>query len=850
MRLLPVGRFVVVLLAAFAVLLVLPAAAQEAAQNSGQNESGYMTPPAPLADLVTAPPTPWVVPTGDRTKLLVYDWSRLTTLEELARPELGLAGIRIDPQAKGPSRFVPYLGMRILDIESGELRPVEGLPHSPSQSPSLTRVVESPGGRYASMVHTRRDGIELWVVDLETAQARHLTGPILNQTFDSFPQWLDASTILVRLSPESQDSPPEASSMPSEPVIQQSLGKESASRTFQNLLSDPHDEALWEHYFHGQLAKVGLDGTMERIGPEGLHMSYDPSPDGRFILVETLHPPWSYEVFASRFPTKVQLWTPDGELMKELVDLPLQDSIPNAFGSVAEGPRSYQWRADADATLVWAEALDGGDARAEVELRDRVFQLAAPFDGEPKTLADLTSRFRGIDASSGELMFVYGVWWRTQTVQTWRLAPDAEDPAPALVEDRSYRDYYGDPGDVLTMRDARGQEVVFTTPEGHYFLEGDGASEDGEQPFLDRIDPATGESTRLFQSKPSAGDPFYEQPILVLDDRGETLVTRRESPEETPNYFVRHLGGDGEGGDGTELRRLTSFEHPTPQLQGIQKEQIHYPRADGVELTGTLYLPAGHDPETDGPLPLLVWAYPREIQDPSLAGQVRGSEYQFDLVRPSSPLHWLSRGYAVLDDPQMPIVAAEKGEEPNDRFREQLVSSAQAAVDAVLARGVTEPGRIAIGGHSYGAFMTANLLAHSDLFAAGIAQSGAYNRTLTPFGFQAEERSLWQAPEIYFAMSPFMHAEKVNEPILIVHGQADDNPGTFPIQSERFYEAVKGHSGSARLVMLPLEGHGYRAKESRLHLMWEIDRWLDQYVKQPEPVPEDALDSLSPDEEL
>ena len=429
-------------------------------------------------------------------------------------------------------------------------------------------------------------------------------------------------------------------------------------------------------------------------------------------------------------------------------------------------------------------------------------------------------------------MFVYGVWWRTQTVQTWRLAPDADDPSPVLVEDRSYRDYYGDPGDVITVRDARAQEVVFTTPEGHYFLEGQGASEDGEQPFLDRVDPATGKSTRLFQSKPSDQDPFYEQPILVLDDRGDTLVTRRESPEDPPNFFVRRLAEDAQG---AELRRLTSFEHPTPQLQGIQKELIHYPRADGVELTGTLYLPAGHDPKTDGSLPLLVWAYPREIQDPSLAGQVRGSQYEFDLVRPNSPLLWLSRGYAVLDDPQMPIVAAEKGEQPNDRFREQLVSSAQAAVDAVLARGVTEPGRIAIGGHSYGAFMTANLLAHSDLFATGIAQSGAYNRTLTPFGFQAEERSLWEAPEIYFAMSPFMHAEKVNEPILIVHGQADDNPGTFPIQSERFYEAVKGHSGTARLVMLPLEGHGYRAKESMLHLMWEIDRWLDQYVGQPEP---------------
>lgn len=792
----------------------------------------YQTPPEPLASLVTAPPTPWVVPSGDRTKLLIYDWSRLTTLDELSRPELGLAGIRIDPQALGPSRTVPYLGMRILDIESGELKPVTGLP----DSPSLTRVVESPGGRYASMVHTRRDGIELWLVDLESAEARRLTGPILNQTFDVRPKWLDESTILARLAPAAQEPPPDAARVPAGPVIQESLGKESASRTFQNLLADPHDEALWEHYFRGQLAKVDLDGNVTRIGPEGIQLDYDPSPDGQYILVETLHPPWSYEVLASRFPRKVQVWRPDGRLVKELANLPLQDTIPNAFGSVAEGRRDVQWRADADATLVWAEALDGGDARADEELRDRVFQQAAPWDGEPKRLADLTSRFRGIDAGSGELMFVYGVWWRTQTVQAWRLAPDADETSPVLVEDRSYRDYYGDPGDVVTIRNRRGREVALTTPEGYYFLEGDGASEDGEQPFLDRVDPATGESTRIFRSTPTDDDPYYEQPILVLGDRGETLVTRRESPDDPPNFFVRRLGTSGAAGvaldaEATDaLRRLTNFPHPTPQLQGIQKEVIHYQRADGVDLTGNLYVPAGYDVKADGPLPLLMWAYPREFQDASLAGQVTGSPYQFDQVRPSSPILWLARGYAVLDDPQMPIVAANEGEEPNDRFVEQLVSSAKAAVDAVVERGVTEPGRIAIGGHSYGAFMTANLLAHSDLFAAGVAESGAYNRTLTPFGFQAEERSLWEAPEIYFGMSPFMHADKVDEPILIVHGQADDNPGTFPIQSERFYEAVKGHSGTARLLMLPFEGHTYRAKESLLHLMWEIDRWLGTYL--------------------
>jgi dipeptidyl aminopeptidase/acylaminoacyl peptidase len=300
------------------------------------------------------------------------------------------------------------------------------------------------------------------------------------------------------------------------------------------------------------------------------------------------------------------------------------------------------------------------------------------------------------------------------------------------------------------------------------------------------------------------------------------VLTRRESVQEPPNYFYHNL-------EKNRTVQLTGFPHPTPQLKGITKELIRYNRDDGLKLTARLYLPDGYT-TADGPLPMVMWAYPREYKSADAAGQVTDSPYRFIRTSWSSPVVWLLRGYAVLDYPSMPIIG-EGDEEPNDSFIEQLVAGAKAAIDEVVRRGVADPERIAIGGHSYGAFMTANLLAHSDLFRAGIARSGAYNRSLTPFGFQSEDRTFWEAPETYFAMSPFMHADKVDEPILLIHGEADNNSGTYPMQSERFYNALKGHGAICRLVMLPHESHGYRARESALHVLYETDRWLEKYVK-------------------
>ncbi len=565
---------------------------------------------------------------------------------------------------------------------------------------------------------------------------------------------------------------------------------------------------------------MSLDGTVTTLGEPGVLGDVSPSPDGRYVLVERIHRPFSYLVPWYRFPNLIEVLDMSGAPVHLVADLPLQEEVPVPFGSVPTGPRSVSWRADAPATLYWVEALDGGDAGKPAEERDRVFMHAAPFSGEPEPVITLGYRYGGVMWGEDDLALVAESWWRTRQMRLWRVEPENLAAEPELLMERSYEDRYNDPGSPVMKVNEQGRSVLRTMDNGRtLFLTGRGASPEGDRPFIDKYDLRTGETERLFRSEA----PYYEQVLDVLDDRGRTILTLRESQEDPPNFFVRDLRRD-------QLRQVTSFPNPTPQLAGMQKELIQYERPDGVALSGTVYLPAGYEPQRDGPLPLFVWAYPREFKDARAAAQVVGSPHRFTRLGGWSTPIWVALGYAVLDGATMPIVG-EGDEEPNDTYVEQLVGSAEAAVNEMVQRGVAEPGRAGIGGHSYGAFMTANVLTWSDAYAAGIARSGAYNRSLTPFGFQAEQRTFWEGPEVYFRMSPFMNADKINEPILLIHGEADNNSGTFPIQSERYYHALKGLGKTARLVMLPHESHGYRTRESILHMLWEMETWLDRYVK-------------------
>lgn len=786
-------------------------------QMVAQEDVTYQLPPGEIVKLIDTPGSPYVGTSPDGNFLLIIERPSLPSIEDVSQPELKLAGLRINPRTNGRSRTSHYNKIKLKNLKTRKEYPISGLP----EKPKISSMRFSPDGKKISFTVTRANGIELWVADIMTGKAHKLTEPVLNaSTYGSAYQWLsNSSHILFKAVLKDRGDLPEKDRVPKGPVIQLNEGRKAPVRTYQDLLKNKHDEALFTYYATSQLMITDLQGNIKPVGKPGIIQAFSSSPDGNYILAEIVKKPFSYLVPYRRFPQSVEIWDPTGKLVKQIADVPLADNIPKGFNSTRKGPREFDWRRDAPAQLYWVEALDEGNPRNKAELRDKLFLLDAPFDGKPTAGPAMKNRFYDVEWCNGKLAMINDFWWKSRNVRTMMFQPDNPGKPAQVVFDRSYEDRYNDPGSFATAPNKYGQNVLLTDKKGRYlYLTGQGASPEGNRPFIDKFNIKTKKITRMWRSKA----PYYETVIDVIDVDKNKVLTRREGKKVQPNYFIRSLKSG-------KLKQVTNFPHPYPQLKDLEMQILKYKRPDGVELSGNLYLPPAYK-KSDGPLPIFLWAYPREFKSRSAAGQMSDSPYRFIRLHWSSALIWVTQGYAVLDRASMPILG-EGDKEPNDTFVEQLVANGKAAIDKLAEMGVGDPKRAAIGGHSYGAFMTANLLAHSRLFAAGIARSGAYNRSLTPFGFQAEERTLWEATNIYVTMSPFMHAHKVKDPLLLIHGSMDNNSGTFPIQSERFYHALKGHGATVRLVMLPFESHGYRARESVMHMWWESFKWLEKYVK-------------------
>ena len=776
-----------------------------------QETTAYLTPPQEIVDILDAPPIPQVVvsPTGDTVALLSRP--AMPSIAELSRPMLRLAGYRLNPRTNGPHTAAGISRITLKRVSDGDGDGEEHAFDAPRET-SLGRVEFSPDGSRLIFTLTRYNGIEVWLMETATGAARPLSDTSVNAAWGDDPcDWLDENaTVVCTFKASARGAPPAEPDIPPGPNIQEHVGGAAPIRTYQDLLRNAHDEALFEYYFTSQVATIDIaTGHRTAIGRPGLFQQVSVSPSGQYFLMVEVERPFSWLVTARSFPKDVTVRNGRGELVAPIARLPLADAVP--IGGVPTGPRSYTWNPTTPHALVWVEAQDGGDPRQTVPHRDRVLSLVAPFSGEPTELARTEFRYGGIVWTEDGTALLTENDRPTRWTRTWLLAADAE---PRTLWDRSTEDRYANPGRPIT-RPRPGGRVSRQTDSAIY-LTGAGSSPEGDRPFLDRLDLGTFETERLFRS----ADDAYEVVTAVLADDGQSLLTRRETRVEPPNYHVRDTANG-------RTRAITSFQDPAPQLSGLTKELVTYDRADGVQLSGTLYLPPGY-PEGQR-VPMVMWAYPREFVDPQLAGQVSGSDNRFTAIRGASHLLLLTQGFAIFDGPSMPIIGP--GDTANDTYIEQLVASAQAAVDTVVEMGVTHRDTIGVGGHSYGAFMTANLLAHSDLFQMGIARSGAYNRSLTPFGFQNERRTFWEATDIYAAMSPFFHAEKINEPILLTHGEVDNNSGTFPIQSARMYMALKGHGATVRYVTLPHESHGYAARESVLHTVAEMLNWANTYVK-------------------
>jgi dipeptidyl aminopeptidase/acylaminoacyl peptidase len=780
-----------------------------------QDAVSYQTPVKEISDLILATPTPSISLDKNAEWMLFSERNSYPSVEELAMPEYRIAGLRLNPNNYAPSRQIFINNFTLKNIKTNTSYPLVGLP-SPLYAGNIRW---NPAENKIAFTHTTQKGVDLYIIDIATKKATKINKTFLNTTLGAGVIWLNDNTLIYRAVTKPASAAPTKPLMPKGPTVQQNLGKAAPSVTYQDLIKSPFDEQLFEFFGTSQLVK-NTNGAETPIGKPAIFGSVSLSPDKNYILQETIRKPFSYLVTAGGFPSTVSITDLSGKVVKVLAELPSREGTPSGYDNTQNVQRGFDWRDDEAATITWAKPLDSGLIKKNVPFHDAVYSLTAPFNGTEKELFKTKNRFRGIQWGNATLALV-SEGLRSKQTSTVNIY----NPSTGKIEElysRNQTDAYSNPGNPVTVRNKFGRYVINPIENGTKLLLNNpvGSSEKGDLPFLAKFDLATKKNEIIWRSTPGT----YEYVSEVIDPEKLVLLTRKESQKEVPNYYIKNL----------ILRKadqkITDFKNPYPSLEGITKEKISYKRADGVDLTGDLYLPKGYDKAKDGPLPTLIWAYPREFNSAADAAQIRGSKDKFTTISWASPIYWVTRGYAILDNAEMPIVAKD-GKKPNDTFVEQLKLNAEAAINKLSDLGVGDKNRMAVGGHSYGAFMTANLLAHTNLFAAGIARSGAYNRTLTPFGFQNEERTYWQVPQLYYEMSPFSYADKIKTPILLIHGDSDNNPGTFPINSERLFNAIKGAGGTTRFVFLPYESHSYSAKENILHMLWEQDQWLEKYVK-------------------
>ena len=784
--------------------------------------SQYQKPPQNVQEILNAPSIPNTIISPSKDVILMTETLRYPPISEFAQPMLRIAGLRINPNTNGQHRPFYAVKLTLKNISSGKETPIS-LPATPNiLSPSW-----SADGKYIAVGNQTPNGIELWILEVATAKLTKLKDIQVNTAFGGFSWMPDQKSLLVNLVPKNRGAVPQYQNLvPIGPSIQETSGRGGVVATVQDLLKSPNDEKLFDYYCTSQLAIVDLKGNVKNVGQPAIFDDTNVSPDGNYILTSRIQKPYSYLYAFNRFPKEVEIWDKSGKVVNKFSSVSLLDNLPN--GGVSTGKRSYGWIPTEAATLIWVEALDGGNPRNKVSHRDKVLKLTAPFDGNPSEIIKTEQRFGGRQFGEKDgLMFVTEFNRDTNKRKMWMLNYKNSSVAPKVVYELNTNDRYNDIGAFVNKRLPSGQNVILQDGDD-VFTSGQGATPQGDRPFLRRFSLRDMKaSNEIFRS----GEDSYETFAGFADDKGLNYFTRKESVLNPSNLFLNSGCPANAKCEKTAPKQVTNFADPTPQLRGIKKQLVKYKRADGVDLSFTLYLPPNYKEGTR--LPTVVWAYPQEFTDASTAGQVSGSTNRFTQIGGMSHLFFLLQGYAVLDNATMPIVG--NPETVNETFVQQTVSSAQAAIDKAVEMGVTDRERVGVGGHSYGAFMTANLLAHSDIFRAGIARSGAYNRTLTPFGFQSERRTFWEAPDMYMKVSPFVYANKINETILMTHGEADNNQGTFPIQSERLFAALQGNGGTARLVMLPLESHGYAAKESIEHTLSEMINWFDKHVKNAKP---------------
>lgn len=798
-----------------------------------KESTGYNQPAQGILDIMRAPspPYPMMSPTKDR--ILLVAMQDYPSIEKVAEPFLRLAGVRLEPRNRSRHDTPGGYGIAacarqfsIVKVSDGSEKNIDMKKIICAEEPTW-----SADGKHFFFSNTTENAVELWIGDAQSAKISKISGVTLNPMLGYEAQWMpDQKHILVKLVPKNLGPAPKIKEAPVGPSIQESQGQTGQSSTYEkrDTLNNKNDEKLFDYYGLSQLALIDIQsGQVKAFAKPGMYSQLSVAPDGRHLLVVQITRPYSYLVTSHRFPKKVEVLDISRleKIERSLIaDLPLADRVP--IHGEPLGPRDFFWNPHDPATLMWAEALDGGDWNIKVPERDKVMKQSAPFKTAPFEIFRTIQRFEGLnwfEQRQNALMYEYDEnkhWIRALLVNV-----DQPLQEKKVIFDLSSDEAYANPGSPVMETLKTGYRVI-RQRQDFIFLSGTGASSEGDRPFLDQMDFKTLKTERLFRSDKVS----YENFVSFTNTDEKQFLTRYQSPDDMPNLFIRTLGEKVQATAGEPLFSstkvaLTHIPDPTPEVRKIKKKLVKYKRADGMELSFTLYTPPGYKEGTR--IPTILYAYPLDYAEASKAGQVKGSQFTFTRLRGFRLL--LMAGYAIIDNASFPVVGDPK--KAYDTYTEQLVANAKAAVDQAVKMGVADPERIGVTGHSHGALMTVNLLAHSNLFKAGIATSGSYNKTLTPFGFQSERRSVWEAPEVYQKVSPFFYADKLKTPLLIMHGGDDANPGTTPMQATFLYEAIRGNGGTVRLVMLPHEPHWYSARESNEQQIYEMVRWFDLYLK-------------------
>jgi dipeptidyl aminopeptidase/acylaminoacyl peptidase len=774
-------------------------------------ESGYKLPPENITKIFDTTPFPVIkfVPFGEIG--IEYTYQRYKTLEEISLPSVKLAGKDIVKSLNAPSKKYPITSLNIHNLRTGDIIPIQ----LPENAKIRVYKFSFDHKKIAASCETEK-GIELFIIDVDSGKTKQIEGIFINDVFEDDGFWWlnDKKTLLIKSIYPERGLEPQESLVPDSPIIEESMGKKSTERTYQHLLKNSHDEKLFEYYFTSQLILLNTQSEkIIKIGKPAIYREVDLSPDNQYLFTATIERPFSYQVPYYRFPVKFEIIDRHGKLVQKIFQRLLQDEVP--IGGTYIGPRDFEWQPLKDAVLIWVEALDEGDPKNKVPHRDKVMRIIAPFKEEPQEIFRLEHRFSNIEWSEIEDEIIFSEYDRDKLwKKKWLYKIGTEKPA--LLFDMSIREKYENPGNLVRRITERGEQVFVRPGNAVFFINNTGATTEGNFPYLAKFDLKTKESVVLFRCKKD----FHETISGFVGEKMDKIAVRSESKTVPQNYHLFDLKNG-------EWEKISDNKNPYPELTKLKVELITYTRKDGIPLSGTLYLPSSH--KKGERLPIIIDAYPVEHADSSTACQIDISPNRFVRFSGATTKYMALQGYAVLYGATIPIVG--DPETVNESFIEQTISSVEAAINYLNEREIIDPDRVGITGHSYGAFMAANILAYSNLCAAGVVKTGAYNRTLTPFGFQKERRTFWQAKDFYIEVSPFAQADKINEPLLLIHGEDDPNSGTYPIQSRRMYQALKGNGAITRLVILPNEGHSYYARESLLHVLQETIEWFDKYVK-------------------